>query len=72
MNEFIKTLSEEVFEETQIEAINPDTIIRDLDEWDSMCVMLLIGLADSNFGKSITGEDISGCITIEDLFNLFS
>ena len=72
MNEFIKKLSEEVLEETQIEDLNPDTIIRDLDEWDSMCVMLLIGLADSNYGKSITGEEISKCLTIKDLFKLFS
>lgn len=72
MNEFIKTLSEEVLEETQLEDIKPDTIFRDLDEWDSMCVMLIIGLADSNFGKPITGEDISKCVTIKDLFNLVS
>ena len=42
MKDFIKKLNEEILEETPIEEINPDTLIEEIEEWDSMCVMLLL------------------------------
>ena len=72
MKDFIKKLNEEILEETPIEEINPDTLIEEIEEWDSMCVMLFIGLADSSYNKTVTGEDIRKCLTIRDLYNLIS
>ena len=72
MKDFIKKLNEEILEETPIEEINPDTLIEEIEEWDSMCVMLFIGLADSSYNKSVTGEDIGKCLTVRDLYNLIS
>ena len=72
MKDFIFKLSEEILEETPIEEINGDTLIEEIEEWDSMCVMLFIGLADSSYNKPVTGEDIEKCKTIKDLHNLIS
>jgi len=72
MKDFIKKLNEEILEETPIEEINPDTLIEEIEEWDSMCVMLFIGLADSSYNKAVTGEDIGKCLSIRDLYNLIS
>lgn len=70
MNEFINLLKDEIFEETSIELLTPTTKFRDLEEWDSLSSMILIGLADSEFNKQLTGEDIASAITIQDLYNL--
>ena len=43
MKDFIEKLSKEILEETPIEEINSDTLIEEIEEWDSMCVMLFIG-----------------------------
>ena len=72
MKDFIKKLNTEILEETPIEEINPDTLIEEIEEWDSMCVMLFIGLADSSYNKVVTGEDIGKCLTVKDLYNLIS
>lgn len=70
MNDFILILKEEIFEETAIDKLQGETLFRELDEWDSLSSMLLIGLADSEFNKTITGQEIESAHTIEDLFNL--
>ena len=70
MEKFIKLICDNILEETNVKDIKPNTVFKDLDEWDSMCVMLLIGMADSLYNKSITGEEISKCKTIKDLYAL--
>ena len=70
MEKFIKQLQEEVFADTEISKISPDTIFKDIDEWDSLAALLLIAFFDSHLGKKISSEQIKSANTIMDLFNL--
>lgn len=71
INDFIQKL-EEVFEDSDINTIKPDTKFRELPEWSSLSALSLIALADEEFGKEITGNDIKSSQTIQDLFNLMN
>ena len=69
LNEFVQAFAEE-FDETPAESFTPATVYKDLDEWGSLTALSIIALAMEGFEKKITGADLRGCNTIEDLYNL--
>lgn len=69
----IKEFIEKFAEAIEIEDVNkltPDTIFRELEEWSSLSVLLLIVFFDEDMDKQIGDKDIKGCITIADLYKL--
>lgn len=66
MEKFIAKFAEQ-FDETLMSEFSSDTIFRDLDEWDSMVALSLIGMIDEEYDITITGEDIKNAKTIRDL-----
>lgn len=69
LEEFVTAFAEE-FDETPAENFTPATVYKDLDEWGSLTALSIIALAMEGFEKKITGADLRGCNTIEDLYNL--
>lgn len=51
-------------------AIDPETQLHDLPEWDSLAALGVIVMFDVDFGKAITGDDLKACTTITDLYKL--
>lgn len=51
-------------------AIDPETRLQDLPEWDSLAALGVIVMFDVDFGKAITGDDLKACTTITDLYKL--
>lgn len=49
-------------------AVTAETVFRNLDEWSSLSVMLLIAMFDEEFEKEITDKDIKACTTVADLY----
>ena len=70
MEQFILHLKSFVFDDFEDLVLNENTRFQELDEWDSMGLMLLIGMYDQKYAKSISGELINSCTTIGDLYNL--
>lgn len=69
MTEFIEKFAEAI-EVEDITVLTPDTEFRDLEEWSSISVMLLIAFYDEEFNKEIGSAEIKGCKTIKDLYDL--
>ena len=44
-----------------------DTVLADLDEYDSMAKLSLIVLMDDEFGVKVTGDMIKGFKTVDDI-----
>lgn len=68
MNEFIEKFAEAI-EIDDVESLEAGTEFRQLDEWSSLSVMLLIAFFDEEFGKEISEKDIKACSTIQDLYD---
>lgn len=68
LQEFIKNFSAE-FDETPEEMFKAETDFKSLDEWNSLTALSIISMIDENYEKTITGADLRGHTTIEDLFN---
>lgn len=63
-NEFILGLGEELEIET---ALENTTNLKDLDEWDSMAAMVLIGYVSNEFGVTLNADDLKEITTIDSL-----
>ncbi|MBZ4041966.1 acyl carrier protein [Flavobacterium hibisci] len=63
-NEFILGLAEELEIETTLENT---TNLKDLDEWDSMTAMVLIGYISNEFNITLNADDLKEITTIDSL-----
>lgn len=64
VTDFLLGLQEELEFDSTLETT---TNLKDLDEWDSMAAMLLIGFVSNEFDITLNGEDIKAISTIESL-----
>lgn len=69
LEDFVVRFAEE-FDETPEEQFAADTEFKDLEEWSSLIALSIIAMVDEEMDKRITGADIRGSKTIEDLYNL--
>lgn len=69
LDEFIEAFAEE-FDDTDMSEFKADTEFKTLDEWSSLVALSIIAMVDEQMDKTITGADIRGSKTIEDLYNL--
>ncbi|TWI19969.1 acyl carrier protein [Sphingobacterium siyangense] len=47
--------------------LHVSTNLKELDEWDSMAAMVLIGLVSNEFDVNLTGDDINSITTVQSL-----
>lgn len=69
ISEFIEKLAEAI-EIEDVAALTPETVFKDLEEWSSLSVMLIIAFFDEEFEKQIEEKDIHSAETINDLYQL--
>ena len=69
LEEFVQKFAEQ-FDETPVEQFTPKTVFKDLEEWSSLTALSVIAVVDEELDKRITGADIRGSKTIEDLFEI--
>lgn len=62
--DFILGLAEELEIET---VLDNSTNLKELDEWDSMSAMVLIGYVSNEFGVNLNADDLKDITTIESL-----
>jgi len=58
------------FEDTDLSEFTKDTVFKDLDEWDSLTTLAVIGVCNKKYGVQIKGGEIRDSNTIEDVYNL--
>lgn len=69
INDFIKKIEAE-FEELEPGMLTPETKFRSLKDWGSMHALIFIALIDTDYGVSLSGEELRTVSTIQELFDL--
>lgn len=64
--EFIEGLREELELET---ALDNSSNLKDLEEWDSMAAMLLIGYVSNEFNITLNSDDLKKMTTVDSLID---
>lgn len=54
------------------DTLTADTVLADVDEYDSMAKLSLIVLMDDEFGVKLTGDVIKGFETVGDILKLMA
>lgn len=62
----------EIFDDTDVATLSPETKFRDLDEWSSLSALGVIALADEEFDTELSGNDLRQVNTIQELYNLLN
>ena len=55
--------------ELEAGALTPETVLTDIDEYDSMAKLSLIVLMDDECGKKLTGEQIREFKTVQEILD---
>ena len=71
IKEFIEKFAE-IFDDTDLAILTPETSFRELDEWSSLSALGVIALADEEFNVELTGNELRGVSTIQELYDLIS
>lgn len=53
----------------EVEEVKPENILVDFEGWDSLSVLSVIVMADSDYGITTYAKDIMKLITVKDLFS---
>lgn len=69
VKDFIEKFADAI-EVENVDELTEKTEFRELEEWSSLSVMLLIAFFDEEFEKQIGDKDIRSCTTLQDLYNL--
>ena len=68
VQDFIEALEEE-FEDLEPGVLKPESIFRENFEWNSINALIFIALCDTEYDVTMTADDISAAVTIQDLFD---
>ena len=68
MEKFIENFAE-IFDDIDPATISGETIFRNLDDWDSIAGLSVIGMIDEEYGITFNAEDMKACETVGDLYN---
>ena len=55
--------------EMDANTLTEDTVLADVEEFDSMAKLSLIVLCDDEFGKKLSGEELRGFKTVKDILD---
>jgi acyl carrier protein len=69
LNDFVQKFAG-CFHQTDPASISGQTRFRELEEWGSMMALIVIAMVDSDFGKTVTADDLKSAETVEALFVL--
>ena len=58
--------------EMDANTLTEDTVLADVDEFDSMAKLSLIVMCDDEFGKKLSGEDLRGFKTVKDILDFLA
>jgi acyl carrier protein len=68
IKEFIEKF-EDVFDDTDISTLQPDTQFRELDEWTSMIALSTMAMVCDEYDVELTADEMRSANTFEELFN---
>lgn len=68
MKDFLDKFAE-IFDDLNPSSLSGGTKFRELEDWDSIAGLSVIGMIDEEYGVEFNADDMRACQTIEDLYN---
>ena len=52
------------------DSLTPDTRFREIEQWESLALLCLIAMINSEYGVQTGGAELKQCETLRDIFDL--
>lgn len=69
LDKFVESIAAQYIN-TKAEEIGPATAFRELDEWDSLLSLSIIGMIKNVYNVKLYGSDINSVNTVEELYKM--
>lgn len=69
LDEFVIKIEQEI-EDLTPGTLTPDKDYREIEQWSSMYALILIAMIDTEYGVTLTGEDLKQSKTVRDLYEI--
>lgn len=69
IQEFINHF-EDVFDDTDVSTLKPETNFRELDEWSSLVALSIMAMVSDEYDVELTADEMRNNSTFIDLFNV--
>ena len=66
---FIELFADQ-FDDVEAEALTPETEFKQVEGWNSLVALSVIAMIDEEFDVTVKGNDITGAVTIQDLYDI--
>lgn len=66
MNEFLAKLAETL----ELDSVLPDSVLADIEEWDSLSALSVIAMIDAEYGVNLPAADLKEVGTAKELYEL--
>ena len=67
MKKFIENFAE-IFDDVDASSLSEDTRFREMEDWDSIAGLSVIGMVDEEYDITLNADDMRSCQTIGDLY----
>ena len=68
IKDFIEKFGNELSDSDKT-TVTEKTVYKQLESWDSMSALLIMGMIDSDYGVQLDTEDLKNTETLQDLYN---
>lgn len=58
------------FDDTEVEQLSLDTVMRDLDEWSSMIALSIMAMCDEEYDVILSANEMETANCIQDIYNI--
>lgn len=69
INDFITRIEEE-FDDIQPGSLKPESVFREVFEWNSINALILIAMVKTEYDVTINAEDIANSKTVQDIYRI--
>ncbi|MGE5382507.1 MAG: acyl carrier protein [Omnitrophica WOR_2 bacterium] len=69
IQDFIVKIEEE-FDDIQPGSLKPESIFREVFEWNSINALILIAMVKTEYDVTVNAEDIANSKTVEDIYHI--
>ena len=66
---FIELFADQ-FDDVEADALTPETEFKQVEGWNSLVALSVIAMIDEEFDVTVKGNDITGAVTIQDLYDI--
>jgi acyl carrier protein len=69
VNQFVRNFENAIFG-IEPESLSPETEFKTIPQWDSLALLCLLAMIDTEYEVQVSGMELKQCPTLQSIFNI--